>query len=96
MATLDDIKSEFRVTWDSGDAWGSAMQWAFAVAEESYFNRDGQAASVLEYTPGAGIPDLSENYGADLLAEMTDSDLLHFAILLDRLTAILERKGLNY
>jgi len=96
MITYDDIKSEFRLTYDSGDPWGSAMQWAFAVADESYFNRDGDAAMVLDYSPGAGVPDSSENYGHDLLEQMSDDDLYQFACTLDRFRDLCKRKGLDY
>jgi len=94
--TLDDIKQEFRLTYDGSDPWGSVMQWAFAAAEESYFNRNGDAAMVLDYTPGAGMPDLSENYGHELLEQMSDDDLMQFAVLLDRLIGLCKRKGWDY
>jgi hypothetical protein len=94
--TLDDIKQEFKLTYDKCDPWGSVMQWGFAVAEESYFNRNGDAAMVLDYTPGAGMPDLSENYGHELLEQLSNDDLLQFAILLERFADLCKRKGLDY
>jgi len=94
--TLNDVKQEFRLTYDGGDPWGSVMPWAFAVAEESYFNRNGDAAMVLGYTPGAGVPDLSENYGRDLLKQLPDGDLYQFAVLLKRFIDLCKRKGWDY
>jgi len=93
---LDDIKQEFRLTYDGSDPWGSVWQWAFAVAEESYFNRNGDAAMVLGYTPGAGIPDLPEDYDHELLEQLSDDDLWQFAHWLERFIDLCKRKGWNY
>jgi hypothetical protein len=38
--SYDDLKTEFRLSNDDGDSWGSVMAWLFAIADEITFYRN--------------------------------------------------------
>lgn len=96
MNTYDELKAEFRCTYDGGDPWGSVMSWLFSIAEESQFNRDGKVAASLQYSPGMITEPDENNQGIELLNAATDEDLERFSVLLNRMYRCCVHKGLNY
>ena len=99
------LRFEFATGFDSGDAWGSTLEWWFAAAETLYHH-------------GVKLPDewqyhdspvhTDDNYGADddyatsivtdLLnsAAVTQDDLLTFGHVLDRYANVLKDEGKDY
>lgn len=98
--------------WDGGDAWGSALSLAFALADVAYAAGVDEVGSILDYTPGMGetlsldeIADGTDDdtrYEAVCLAEayisgdVTDDDLVRAAKVLSRYLDLCKRAGLDY
>lgn len=96
-----DLKTEFQLTYDKGDAWGSCMQWLFAVCDYLTFETDECVPDNWHFKPspfGANEDDFNYQTLRHLAFEqyITTDDVLHFGSLLVRFSELLKRKGLNY
>lgn len=96
-----DLQNEFKLTYDKGDAWGSCMQWLFAVCDYLTFETDECVPDHWQFKPSLfGANEDCFNYQTlrHLAFEqyITTEDVLHFGSLLVRFSEMLKRKGLDY
>jgi hypothetical protein len=92
-----DLQTEFKLTYDKGDQWGSCIQWLFAVCDYITFETDEYVPSEWEFRPS--ICGANEDcYYFQTLKELniTSKDALHFGNLLVRFSELLKRKGFDY
>lgn len=92
-----DLKTEFQLTYDKGDPWGSCMQWLFAVCDYLTFETDECVPNHWQFKPSPFGAD-TEDYNYQTLKELDapSEDVLHFGSLLIRFSELLKRKGLDY
>lgn len=92
-----DMVQEFKISMDSGDKWGSAIQTLFAVASELHHRAGYLVPSRWEYSPGASSdPRDSEDYFYAICMDSDSYDLIRFGNLLERYTRNLDRNGHSY
>lgn len=84
-----DIAPDYSAKYDP---WGTAIAAAFDVAAEAY--RRG-LPDRLDYRPGAGGPDISEENAA-YLAGLPDDDIDRLAVFIAGLLRRLEAAGRSY
>lgn len=96
--TIEELRSELRADWDSGDPWGSTMAWAFALAGELHYRGEGAAdLAAARYSPGAGGDGREpDSYHAEIAAEASTPALLHWFRRLMRWRGVLEAAGRDY
>ena len=93
---IKDLKSEYMLTHDSYDAWGSAMGVYFDLCSELY-HRDADIPASWDYHPGAASdPREPEGYWFDMLIDADTDTLLHFGRILHRYTSMLDTRGDSY
>ena len=92
-----DLKTEFQLTYDKGDAWSSCMQWLFAICDYLTFETDECVPDNWHFKPSPFGAD-TEDYCYQSLKELDvpSKDVLHFGNLLVRFSELLKRKGLDY
>jgi len=96
-----ELRFEFSLTFDSGDAWGSTLEWWFAVAENLYHAGETVPAG-WEFRDGAGHElDLDSYADATIkgyldLGTVTADDLLMFGTVLTRYASLLKMAGKDY
>ena len=92
-----DLISDYKLSHDPGDAWGSAMGAFFDLAAELY-NRGDDIPDEWGYRPGAmgGDPRDSDSYNFELFDTADTADLERFGALLHRYTDFLRAAGRNY
>lgn len=92
---VEDLKSEFKLHADSGDAWGSVMASLFDIAAE-LTRRGDDVPEAWQYQAGAAGPHPRDEYVFDLSDYTSDclrtfgDDYLHRAV------GILKRLGRDY
>ena len=74
------------------DPWGSAMGTYFDVATEAWM----RGIAVPSFYPGAGIPTIENEYSREVLANMSDDDVVKLVRFCHKLTYILEKAGRAY
>lgn len=91
-----DIKSEYQLSRDSGDPWGSLMTAWFGLAGELWMR--GEAVPVeWNYSPGAAAdPREPEDYMYDLYKDATTEALVRFGNVLERYARFVKRAGRDY
>lgn len=91
------IKNEFKLTYDSGDPWGSCMAWLFATCDYLTFETDENIPDNWHFKPSPFGAD-TEDYYFQALKELNipSKDVLHFGSLLIRFSELLKRKQLDY
>lgn len=93
--------SEYGISYDGGDQWGSVMSWLFPVADKLYWEGHG-VPEAWGYSPGmADGPDADdEDYPASLLHELehlyTPADLVAFGEILNEEADLLKKEGKDY
>lgn len=89
-------KHEFRLTND-GDAYGTAMMWLFTASDVLHFERDDDTPMVeFGYRPSPIQSEPEETSEIDIIREMPDAELVHFARLLNRYVDMLKANGRDY
>jgi hypothetical protein len=96
-----DLKTEWQLNYDKGDAWGSCMQWLFAVCDYLTFQTDEGVPDDWQFRPspfGANEDCFCYQTLRHLAFEkyIETDDVLHFGSLLVRFSELLKRKGLDY
>jgi hypothetical protein len=92
-----DLKTEWQLNYDKGDAWGSCMGWLFAVCDYLTFQTDESVPDDWHFRPSPlGADIFSDNYKKLLELNVPSEDVLHFGSLLVRFSELLKRKGLDY
>jgi hypothetical protein len=90
MVAADDVEH---------DPWGTAMGWAFAVAENLHFRADAPVPDSLGYRPAMGATDIEdEDYQATIIAE-EDYDVVVLTEAAEMLSVFLDeckRLGKDY
>lgn len=99
------LRFEFATGFDSGDPWGSAMEWWFATAEVLYHNG---IDLPIEWAFSDSPMHTDEDYNADVdyatsivedlleSGEATSDDLLTFGHVLFRYATVLTTAGRSY
>ena len=96
MLTLADLRSEFRLTYDGGDAWGHVMHWWFTIADDLYF-RGVPLPPDWEFRPSPmGRANDPDDYAAGMMQFISDHDALAFGKTLARYARKLEKAGRSY
>lgn len=96
MYTLEQIKPDINLTWDSGDKWGSAMMLFFDCASELYA-RGADIPPEWGYSPGlCDDPREEESYFYDIFKETEIDSLIRLGNILNRLCNIYKAQGLDY
>jgi hypothetical protein len=90
-----DIKHDAMLTYDSYDAWGWAMTWWFAVADEMT-RRGLDIPATWQYRPGLDVSRDEDSYEDETLELADDDALEHFGNVLARFARILEHQGKDY
>jgi len=92
-----NLKTEWQLNYDKGDAWGSCMGWLFAVCDYLTFQTDECVPDEWQFRPspfGANEDDYTYQTLKEL--DVPSEDVLHFGSLLVRFSELLKRKGLDY
>lgn len=90
---LANLKDEFRLT-GSGDDWGNAMSWWFAVALEMH-DRGMDIPDEWQFRAGAGRSDATE-YEGECCQQAEETALEEFGAILTRYCRYLKFKGKDY
>lgn len=94
--TLSQIQVEYRLTCD-GDAWGNAMNWLFAIADEIHFNRSVECPASWQFKPSIlGASNDPDDYATGIVRDAPDHDLITFGQLLNRYLRALRHAGHDY
>lgn len=97
MYTYKDAMGEFRLMFDSGDAWGSAMNMWFAIADEVYFNRDMEVPTEWNFKPSPiGPANDPDDYATEIVTNMSDDALSRFGAVMHRYVGVLKHAGVDY
>ena len=99
------IIQEFRISHDSFDVWGDALNWHFGICD--YMTAYGYPIpQEWEFQAGMGwgVPEPGENYVFDFLEEILEDNEHHERIeilvnagnILGRYSAMLDAAGLSY
>jgi len=91
--TLNDLKSEFRLTFS--EHWGSTLGWWFAVAGEMH-KRGLSIPAEWQYRPGAGDGIDPDAYETEPCSLAPDEALAIFGNILFRYARRLEKNGMSY
>lgn len=86
--------NEVKISWDSGDPYGSAMAWQFACADILHFERDGEPVE-WQFSPGASR-EPEETYEADILRDYDADNIERLGNLCARIVKICKARGLDY
>lgn len=97
----NELKTEWRLTYDSGDPWGSGMSWLFAVCDYLTFETNECVPDEWQFKPsplGANEDCFYYQTLRHLAFEryIAIDDVLHFGSLLVRFSSLLKRKNLDY
>ena len=94
--TLEALKHEYKLN-GSGDAWGDAMTFAFALCETLYERDEHDIPELMRFSPGIfGVSDdLEDSIRQDLKRYDTET-LESFGRILSRLIDILRASGRSY
>jgi hypothetical protein len=99
MTSFKALKQDLYIGFDRGDAWGSAMNIFFGVANELHFRDPEIVPAHWQYVPPGrrceDPRDTDDYYYDDLAAAKTD-DLIRFGNLMERYTRILDKAGESY
>lgn len=87
--TYTQALTEYRITHDRFDPWGSAMGFLFDLANVLYWER---GVCIEDFSPGLGHDDTA----TEGLSDMSTEDLLRLARLFSRFTGRLDRQGHSY
>lgn len=74
------------------DPWGHAMGAYFDVAAACYE----RGIHVPTYSPGAGGPEIQDDYAREYLDSLSDEELAKLARFLRTLTHIIDKAGRSY
>ena len=92
-----DLKTEWQLNYDKGDAWGSCMGWLLAVCDYLTFETDECVPDHWQFRPSPfGANEDDDTYQTLKELDVPSEDVLHFGSLLVRLSELLKRKGLDY
>lgn len=92
---MNTILKEYRIAWDGGDNWGSAITFMFDIANELYM-RELCIPAAWGYSPGCTDDPRTDSYGACICLDANDEELLRAGMILDRYCNYLISKELNY
>ncbi len=94
---FEALKSELRMDDLTGDAWGTAMGWRFALCDWLHFRTDEDVPWEWEYRPGAAN-DIQEDdsWKHDAFMAEDVETLIDFGHLLARYTDKLRLAGRDY
>lgn len=96
------LHDDFRIAHDPHDAWGSVMNWLFAVADVLYHHDPDLIPDAWQYHHGEGCdgntPDNPDQEIQDGLDDgtWTPEDLVAFGNVLDRWSDMLRAAGEDY
>lgn len=94
--TAHQALNEFRLGWDSGDKWGSAMQALFAICEVLVWDRNECTPHEWKYCPGLGQSCEEDELEFTLARELSTEVLIRTGNVLNRYIDLLERYGHDY
>ena len=86
--------NEVKISWDSGDPYGSAMAWQFACADVLHFEREGEPSD-WQFSPGA-MSEPDESYEADILRDYDADNIERLGNLCARIVKICKARNLDY
>lgn len=95
------LHSQFDMTFDPGDPWGSAMAWRFAVADALY-HTGSDIPDAWAYRHGPICQGDDDDFTSELVretlaeGEVGSDDLRAFGDALDRYSRQLSRAGRDY
>ena len=93
--TYADAVQEYRLLGDSGDPWGTMMQWWFTVAEEMH-SRGLPIPASWQYRQGLSPQNDPTDPVTEVVVALSDADLAKLGNVLDRYASILKKAGKDY
>lgn len=98
--TRNPIIERMRDSFDGGDAWGSTMEWWFALADVITGIDASRIPSEWEYRQSPMGADIDSYAYQEIIAVVCDGatidDLLHAGEILTRYAAQLKLEGMDY
>ena len=94
---FDELKTEFKINFDSYDGFGSAMSALFTVCDVLQNTNDDLIPEEWDYRPSIlGVELDPTDYLTEIFLDTDPKALVKFGKILNRYINFLEYKGLTY